>query len=328
MHIITGGAGFIGSNLVAGLEKAGHGPLVVCDWLNDARKKPNIAKRRLEAVITPEELPDFLKKHGAKVEAIFHMGAISSTTETDLSKLRRYNFDYSKNLYEWCAENGKRLIYASSAATYGDGTQGFEDKEDVGSLEKLQPLNPYGRSKNDFDIFVAQSKAAGGKQPAQCVGLKFFNVYGPNEYHKDGQRSVAQQVYEYAARDEAFPLFKSHNPAYPDGGQKRDFVWVGDCVAIMLWFLQNPRANGLFNVASGTARPFADLAAAVYKALGKEPKITYVDMPENIRRHYQYFTEGPMDKLLKAGYDKPLTALEEGVNRYVREYLATHDPYC
>jgi ADP-L-glycero-D-manno-heptose 6-epimerase len=328
MIIITGGAGFIGSNLAAALEKARLGPLVICDWLGDQQKWRNIAKRTLDDVVAPEQLPAFLEGNRKRVEIIFHMGAISSTTETDVDKIVTNNFCLSKDLYLWCAENHKRFIYASSAATYGDGTQGFDDKEDLESLKKLQPLNPYGWSKHAFDQFVSQSIYRGDKGPAQRVGLKFFNVYGPNEYHKEGQRSVAHQIYPYAVKGEPFQLFKSHHPAYEDGGQKRDFVWVGDCCDVMLWLSQNVRVNGLFNVGSGKARSFLDLTNAVYRAAGKEPKITFRETPENIRAHYQYFTEAPMQKLREAGYDHPLTSVEDGVTKYVKEYLATADAYA
>ncbi|MBI3420207.1 MAG: ADP-glyceromanno-heptose 6-epimerase [Proteobacteria bacterium] len=328
MFIITGGAGFIGSNLAAALEKAGLGPLVICDWTGDAEKMLNLAKRKLEKRITPEELPAFLKAQGKRVNAVFHMGAISSTTETDVAKITTYNVDFTTNLLLWCADNGKRMIYASSAATYGNGEHGFDDREDLEYLKKLHPMNLYGWSKNVVDQYLVDHHGKGKKSPPQWVGLKFFNVYGPNEYHKEGQRSVAHQIYPFAARDEAFALFKSRNPAYPDGGQKRDFVWVGDCCSVMLWLYKHPEVSGLFNVGSGKARSFLDLASAVYRAAGREPKITYRDMPENIRTHYQYFTEASMEKLRNAGYTAPLTSLEDGINSYIKDYLAKDDPYC
>jgi ADP-L-glycero-D-manno-heptose 6-epimerase len=321
MLVITGGAGFIGSNLVAALDKTGAGPLVVADWVDEG-KKPNLGKHTVAKIINPDALLDFLKAEGGDVDTIFHMGAISSTMETDLSRLNKYNLEYSKNLYRWCAENGKRFIYASSAATYGAGDKGFSDQTHP---SELKPLNPYGRSKNDFDLFAAEQT---GKKPPQVVGLKFFNVYGPNEYHKGRQRSVAHQIYPVAAQGETFQLFKSHNPAYPNGGQRRDFIYVNDCVDVMLWLYRNPQVNGLFNLGTGKARSFADLAAAVYRAAGQEPKIAYKDMPQNLRVQYQYFTEGPMEKLRQAGYAAPFTSLEDGIKAYVQGYLATNDPYC
>jgi ADP-L-glycero-D-manno-heptose 6-epimerase len=328
MIIITGGAGFIGSCLAAGLEKAGLGPLVICDWLGDGAKWRNIAKRTLHDIIRPENLFEFLEANQKQVEIIYHLGAISSTTETDADKIVANNFRLSKDLFAWCAEKRKRMVYASSAATYGDGKEGFEDRDDIDYLKKLRPLNPYGWSKHLFDQYVATVRAGGEKFPAQCVGLKFFNVYGPNEYHKEGQRSVVHQIFPVAQRGDTFQLFKSHNPDYTDGGQLRDFIFVKDCVAVMEWLYQHSRVNGLYNVGTGKARSFLDLANAIYQACGKPPQITFRDMPEGIREHYQYFTQSHMERLRKAGYAAPFTSLEDGISRYVKEYLATPDPYC
>lgn len=332
MIIITGGAGFIGSCLAASLEKAGLSPIVICDRLGhatkDGQKWRNIAKRTLYDIITPDQLFPFLDAHQKSIDIIYHMGAISSTTEMDVDKIIANNFRLSKDLFAWCCDKRKRIVYASSAATYGDGKQGFDDKDDLVSLKKLQPLNPYGWSKHAFDQFITQTRIEGEKFPAQAVGLKFFNVYGPNEYHKEGQRSVVHQIFPVAQAGEAFSLFKSHNPNYVDGGQLRDFIWVQDCVDVMLWLYHHPRVNGLFNVGTGESRSFVDLARAVYIACGKEPNIIYRDMPEELRKHYQYFTQAHMAKLKAAGYSKPFTPLEEGINAYVKEYLATPDPYC
>jgi ADP-L-glycero-D-manno-heptose 6-epimerase len=322
MLIVTGGAGFIGSNLVAALEARGE-RVVVCDWLGSADKWRNIARRDLETFIAPEQLKDYLKQHGSEIEAIFHMGAISSTTETNVDLIMDTNFRLSRDLWLWCKETCVPLIYASSAATYGDGLAGFKDDEDIAALAKLRPLNPYGWSKHLFDRWVTRQKSRGGSFP--CVGLKFFNVYGPNEYHKGGQRSVAHQIYPHAARGEAFPLFKSHNPQYEDGGQLRDFIWVGDCVNVMLWLYDHPKISGLFNLGTGNARSFADLAVAVYQAAGNAPLIKYRDMPEPLRDKYQYFTEANMGKLRAAGYTAPFTSLEDGVKLYVQKYLAAED---
>jgi ADP-L-glycero-D-manno-heptose 6-epimerase len=225
MIIVTGGAGFIGSNLVAALEARGK-RVVVSDWLGKAEKWRNIAKRDLENLIAPEQLDDFLKEKDGDVEGIFHMGAISTTTETDVDLIAENNFRLSCKLWNWCRDTRVPFIYASSAATYGDGSAGFKDVESVDGLAKLRPLNAYGWSKHLFDRWVAHKKPHAGS--FQCVGLKFFNVYGPNEYHKGGQRSVAHQIYPYTQRGEAFSLFMSHHPDYENGGQLRDFVWVGD----------------------------------------------------------------------------------------------------
>lgn len=328
MILITGGAGFIGSYLAAQLEKVGLGPLVICDWLGKEQKWQNIAKRSLYDVVAPEALLPFLEVHARSLDVIFHMGAISSTTETDVDAIAENNFRLSKTLFTWCANNRKRFIYASSAATYGNGKTGFADKEDLAYLKTLRPLNPYGWSKHLFDQFVALIRENGEKFPAQCVGLKFFNVYGPNEYHKGNQRSVAHQIFPHAQRGETFPLFKSHRPDYADGGQLRDFIWVGDCVDVMLWLYHHPRVNGLYNAGTGQARSFLDLAKAVYVAAGQEPKITFRDMPENLRNQYQYYTQSSMEKLKHAGYEKPFTPLEEGIRLYVQEFLAKPDAYC
>ncbi len=326
MIVVTGGAGFIGSNLVAALDKRGE-RVAVSDWLGSDDKWRNLAKRDLETIVAPENLMDFLNYYAGDVEIIFHMGAISATTESDADKILENNFRLSRELWLWCKDNDARFVYASSAATYGDGAAGFNDDESMEHLATLRPLNPYGWSKNLFDRWVAKQKSRGYKGPTQCVGLKFFNVYGPNEYHKGSMRSVAEQVYPLAQRDEAFQLFKSHNPKYPDGGQLRDFVWVGDCVNVMLWLLDHPKINGLYNLGTGKARSFANLAQAVYAAAGKDPKIAFRDMPEELREKYQYFTEANMNKLRAAGYTAPFTSLEEGVRMYVQDFLAKPDPY-
>ncbi len=327
MKLITGGAGFIGSNLAAALESHDAGELVICDSLGAGGKWHNIAKREIAAFVQPDGLFDFLDAHAHEIDAVFHLGAVSATTETDADRLIRSNFTTSLDLWHWCAAHGARLIYASSAATYGDGGQGFDDEFSTAALARLRPMNAYGWSKHLFDRRIARILESGGPRPRQWAGLKFFNVYGPNEYHKGAQRSVAAQVYPAAKAGAAAKLFKSHNPDYPDGGQMRDFVWVDDCTEVMLWLADHSEVNGLFNLGTGKARSFAELAAAVFAALGKEPNITYVDVPEGIRENYQYFTEAKMDGLRHAGYTRPFTSLEDGVGRYVRDYLDSDDPY-
>lgn len=326
MHVVTGGAGFIGSNLVAALEERGSDAVAVCDDFADG-KDLNIAKRREVSRIAPAKLFDFLDSQQNVVEAIFHLGAISSTTETDLDLINRTNVELPLRLWDWCAEHGVRLIYASSAATYGDGSHGFDDEGTIDALSHLEPLNPYGRSKNEFDHRVATMVAAGKPKPPQWAGLKFFNVYGPNEYHKAGQTSVVYQVFGQAKAGKAAQLFKSHHPDYSDGGQLRDFIWVGDCIELMLWLLDNQSVNGLYNCGTGKARSFADLASAVYRALGLEPKIEYVPTPEAIRDKYQYFTQAETVRLRSAGYEQQFTELEDGVTTYVQRYLDQSDPY-
>ncbi len=328
MYVVTGAAGFIGSNILAGLETRGHRPIVAVDRLRDGSKWRNLAKRELFDVVDPEKLPQFLRAYEDEIEAIIHMGAISATTETDADLIIHNNFRLTRYLWTWCAERDRRIIYASSAATYGDGANGFVDDQSLSKLAKLAPLNAYGWSKHLTDRWVLRRLADGGTAPRQWAGLKFFNVYGPNEYHKGRMRSVVHQIFPKAAADEICTLFKSHRADFEDGGQSRDFVWVGDCVDVVLWLLDNSDVSGLYNCGSGQARSFKDLASAVYRSLGKDPRIDYVPTPEDIREKYQYFTEGPMDKLRAAGYDGQSTPLEEGVRRYVQDYLSTEDPFA
>ncbi|MEK9752781.1 MAG: ADP-glyceromanno-heptose 6-epimerase [Rhodospirillaceae bacterium] len=327
MYVVTGGAGFIGSNIVHGLEAAGLGPVVVVDRLRDAAKWRNIAKRELYDIVHPDDTFKFLEAHSGAITALIHMGAISSTTETDVDKIIDNNFRFSMRLWRWCAQHQLRFIYASSAATYGDGEVGFEDCADQDHLARLRPMNPYGWSKHLFDRRVAAMIAEGDRLPPQWAGLKFFNVYGPNEYHKGSMQSVVAQTYPHAANQEAAVLFRSHHPDYEDGGQLRDFIWVGDCVDIVMWLLANGHVSGLFNCGTGKARTFADLARAVYAAVGREATIEYIDTPVAIRDKYQYFTEAKMARLRDAGYTKPMTELEDGVAAYVRGYLHSDDPY-
>lgn len=327
MYVITGGAGFIGSNLLAALEARGEGELVVVDRLRSGEKWRNIAKREITDIVAPEHVFDFLETHKKKITALIHMGAVSSTTETDADRIVTNNFNLSIALWKWCTVNGVRLIYASSAATYGDGAAGFDDTFTPEALARLEPLNAYGWSKHLFDRRIARRMEAGRQTPPQWVGLKFFNVYGPNEYHKGGQASVVSQVYPHAASKAHFDLFKSHHPDYPDGGQMRDFVWVGDCVDVMLWLLDNPSVSGLFNMGTGQARTFYDLAATVYRAMEMTPMIRFKDTPVSLREKYQYFTQAEMKRLRAAGYDKPFTSLEEGVTTYVTRFLDTGDRF-
>jgi ADP-L-glycero-D-manno-heptose 6-epimerase len=327
MIVITGGAGFIGSNLAAALEERGERDIVVCDRLGQDGKWQTIAKRELAALVAPEELLAFLDEHAREISMVFHMGAISSTTETDADLIARTNFTLSQQLWEWGAETETRLLYASSAATYGDGSAGFDDDGSAAALARLRPLNAYGWSKHVFDRRVARLVEHNKAPPPQWAGLKFFNVYGPNEYHKGAMKSVVAQIYPRAAKGEPARLFRSHRADVPDGGQKRDFVYVRDCVDMMLWLYDHPEVSGLFNIGSGAARSFADLAAAVFRALGQEPRIDFVDTPPEIRDKYQYFTEARMDRLRAAGYTTPPTTLEDGVRDYVQRYLAAADSY-
>ncbi len=328
MIVVTGGAGFIGSNIVSRLCADDRWDVVVCDRLEDANlgKWRNIAKAQIADLWHPDELFARLELQGHKVAAIVHMGAISSTTEVDTDLILKTNFSLSRDLWDWCARNGSRLIYASSAATYGAGEQGFEDADDLEAISKLQPLNAYGYSKRLFDQYAVR-EAARGHAPRQWAGLKFFNVYGPNEGHKGGMKSVIAQIWPKVAAGETVSLFRSHHPDYADGGQLRDFVFVDDVVDIIHWLLETPEICGIFNAGSGQARSFLDLANATFAAAGREPSVAYIDMPEAIRDRYQYFTEARMDRIRSLGFNGQSTPLEEGVRRYVQSFLSQPDPY-
>jgi ADP-L-glycero-D-manno-heptose 6-epimerase len=326
MILVTGGAGFIGSNLAASLAEQGHS-VAVCDRLRSGDKWHNIAKIDLRDVIAPEQLDNWLTTEGKGLSAVFHLGAISSTTEANADLIIETNFRLSRRLWQWCAQHGKRFLYASSAATYGAAEAGFEDDDSLAGLAKLRPLNAYGWSKQLFDRWAARSRSSGAECPAQWVGLKFFNVYGPNEYHKGSMQSVVSQKYALAAAGDPVTLFRSHREGVADGGQSRDFVYVDDCVQLMLWLLENPKINGIFNLGTGTARSFADLAKALFAAVGKPARLAYVDMPAVIRPNYQYFTQARMERLRSLGYSRPFTSLEDGVREYVQRYLSGPDRY-
>jgi ADP-L-glycero-D-manno-heptose 6-epimerase len=328
MIVVTGGAGFIGSNIVARLCAADRYDVVVCDRMEEAAlgKWRNIAKHPIADFWQPEELFDQLERHAEAIEAVVHMGAISATTEPDADLIMRTNFSLSRDLWDWCGLRDARLIYASSAATYGDGLEGFEDDDSLEGLSKLRPLNAYGYSKMLFDQYAARQSDR-GQSPSQWAGLKFFNVYGPNEYHKGAMKSVVAQIWPKVQADEPVTLFRSHNPNYADGGQMRDFIFVDDVVDIIAWLLEAPHVSGVFNVGSGQARSFLDLANAVFAAAGKTPRVDYIDTPESIRDKYQYFTEARMDRIRAAGFGGQSTPLEEGVRRYVQDFLMTPDPY-
>jgi ADP-L-glycero-D-manno-heptose 6-epimerase len=314
--------------VTAGLTAAGDYDIAVCDRLDAAEdgKWRNLSKHPIVDFIAPEEMFDWLVAHADEVEAVIHMGAISSTTEPDADLIVHTNFTLSKELWSWCAANGVRLIYASSAATYGDGALGFKDEDDLQALARLRPLNAYGWSKALFDLYVRR-QASRGHAPSQWAGLKFFNVYGPNEYHKGDMKSVVAQIWPIAKTGRTISLFKSHNPNYPDGGQRRDFVYVKDVEQVVAWLLSHSEVNGVFNLGSGEARTFKDLAEVTFRAAGHAPKIAYVDTPAAIRDKYQYFTEADMTRLRAAGYALPFTTLEDGVQDYVQNYLAKDDPY-
>ena len=324
---VTGGAGFIGSNIVAKLAEDPSLDVVVCDRLREAElgKWRNIAKHPIGDFVAPEAMFDWLEKRWRDVELVVHMGAVSSTTEPDADKIIHSNFTLSRDLFRWCADHQRRFIYASSAATYGDSTD-FRDRDDLEWLAGLRPLNTYGWSKALFDLFAAR-QAARDYAPPQWVGLKFFNVYGPNEEHKHSMKSVASQIWPKVRDGHSVQLFKSYREGVPDGGQTRDFVYVRDVADVIGWLAKNEQVNGIYNLGSGTARTFEDLARAVFTAAGREPEIEYTPMPPAIRDKYQYFTQANMERLQEAGYNQPMTTLEDGVSDYVKRYLSQPDPY-
>ncbi len=329
MYVVTGGAGFIGSNLVAALCTRGE-EVVVVDRLREGtpgrEKWRNLAKHGIAGIVPPEGLPAFWES-ARGVRAVLHMGAISATTATDGDLVAATNLTLPLWLWEACAARGVSFIYASSAATYGDGALGFEDDARPAALAALRPLNLYGWSKLAFDRRVADMLARGKPAPPQWAGLRFFNVYGPNEYHKGRMASVVFHKFHEVMAGNPARLFRSDRDGVADGAQMRDFVHVDDCVAVMLWLLDNPRAGGLFNVGSGQARSFLDLVRAMFAGLGQNDRIEFVDMPADLRGRYQYFTEAPLGRLRAAGYDRPTIGLEDGVGSYVRDFLMRPDPH-
>ena len=325
---VTGGAGFIGSNIVARLAEDHELDVVVCDRLREADlgKWRNIAKHPIGDFVAPEQMFEWLEKRWRDVELVVHMAAVSSTTEPDADKIVHSNFTLSRDLFRWCADHQRRFVYASSAATYGGGEHGFDDDNSIEALARLRPLNTYGWSKAMFDLFASR-QASRGYAPPQWVGLKFFNVYGPNEEHKHAMKSVASQIWPKVHDGQTVQLFKSYRSEVPDGGQLRDFVYVREVPEVIRWLLDNPEVNGIYNLGSGRARSFEDMARQVFKAAGKPPQIEFTPMPPAIRDKYQYFTEAHMDRILAAGYGKPLTGLEEGIDDYVGRFLSQPDPY-
>jgi ADP-L-glycero-D-manno-heptose 6-epimerase len=325
MLLVTGGAGFIGSNVVAALNDAGRADVVVCDLLGHDGKWRNLAKRQLADIVPPTELSDWLK--GQSLDAVIHLGAISETTATDGDLVIETNFRFSLKLLDWCTANSIPFIYASSAATYGDGAQGFGDDPSLKALKTLRPMNLYGWSKHLFDMAIASRVERGEQLPPQWAGLKFFNVFGPNEYHKGAMMSVLARRFDDIRNERVVQLFKSYRGGIADGDQRRDFIYVDDVVRVVMWLLATPNVSGLFNVGTGTARSFRDLMASAYAAVGLKPNIQYIDMPEAIRGSYQYFTQAKVDRLRVAGYNGGFTPLEDAVGLYVKGYLDTADRF-
>jgi ADP-L-glycero-D-manno-heptose 6-epimerase len=314
--IVTGGAGFIGSVLVWELNRRGCTDILIADYQPPVRKHSNLTGLKFTEYVDPSDLQGWLASGSlGKLDAIFHLGACSSTTETNEKYLRANNFEYSRKLAEWALREGVRFVYASSAATYGDGSAGMDDS-DLSQLERLKPLNLYGLSKQWMDLHARKNGWLD-----KIVALKYFNVFGPNEYHKGDMRSVVCKSYTQALETGVIPLFKSYRPEYGDGEQRRDFLYVKDAVAMTLHLAANPAANGIFNLGSGKMHTWNELARAVFAALGREPRIEYVEMPESLRGKYQYSTQADIRKLLSTGYDRPITSLEDAVRDYVLNYL-------
>jgi ADP-L-glycero-D-manno-heptose 6-epimerase len=325
MFLVTGGAGFIGSNVVAALNDAGRADVVVCDTLGDGAKWRNLAKRQIADFVPPAELMSWLA--GRRLDAVIHLGAISETTATNGDLVMEANFRTSLRLLDWCTSAAVPFIYASSAATYGNGEHGFEDDWSLAALKRLRPMNLYGWSKKLFDLLVAERASRGDKLPPHWAGLRFFNVFGPNEYHKGAMINVLAKRFDDLKAGRPVQLFKSHRDGIADGDQRRDFIYVDDVTRVIMWLLATPSASGIFNVGTGKARSFRELILAGYAALGRPPNIEYVDMPDAIRGSYQYFTQATTERLHAAGYNGGFTPLEEAVKSYIGGFLDCADRY-
>ena len=325
MFLVTGGAGFIGSNVVASLNEAGRSDIVVNDVLGTDDKWRNLGKHQVADVVPPADLMKWLDNR--KLDAVVHMGAISDTTATDGELVMETNFRLSLRLLDWCTATRTPFIYASSAATYGDGSLGFKDDSSPEALRKLKPMNLYGWSNSLFEIVVADRFAKKEKLPPQWAGLKFFNVFGPNEYHKGHMASVLAKVFDSAKGGAPVRLFKSHREGIEDGDQRRDFIYVDDAVSVVRWLIDSPKVSGIFNVGTGKARSFRDMITAMFKSMGRPAKIEYIDMPDSIREQYQYFTQSEVENLRHAGYNAGFTPLEDAVGQYVTGFLDRADRY-
>jgi ADP-L-glycero-D-manno-heptose 6-epimerase len=317
MMVVTGAAGFIGSCLISKLNKENFNYIIAVDDFSNPEKNKNLEGKKIQEKVDRKEFFAWLKKNHQLVEFIFHIGARTDTTEFNKEIFDELNLNYSKNIWNACVDYQIPLIYASSAATYGNGE--FRYKDDEGIIPQLKPLNPYGDSKNDFDIWALEQD----KKPFFWAGLKFFNVYGPNEYHKGRMASVIFHAYNQINANGSMKLFRSHKPEFKDGEQMRDFVYVKDVCKVIYFLMKHRQNSGIYNLGSGKARPFKDLGKNVFNALNKKEDIQFIDIPEDIRDKYQYFTEAPMEKLLNIGYSKGFHTLEDGINDYVTKYLST-----
>lgn len=319
--MLTGAAGFIGSYLLGYLNKKGFSDIIIADDFSEEDKWFNFDSKQFIAKVEREQLFEWLKKEQPQIDFVFHLGARTDTTEFDYSVHEKLNVQYSKSIWNYCADKNIPLVYASSAATYGNGDLGYNDDHEI--VEKLQPLNPYGISKNEFDKWALKQAA----QPPFWAGLKFFNVYGPNEYHKGRMASVIFHSFNQVKSTGKVKLFRSHKPDFKDGQQLRDFIYVEDVARVCYWLMENPIASGLYNLGTGKARTFEDLVKATFTAMSREPVIEYIDMPEDIRDKYQYFTEADMTKLRSTGYEEKFYSLEDGVADYVKKYLLKKEYY-
>ena len=317
MIVVTGAAGFIGSCLLAGLKNAGYADLVAVDDFSNPIKNKNLDGKELTAKVDRKDFFKWIEDNHRFIQFIFHLGARTDTTEFNHQIFQELNVDYSKRVWNLCAEFGLPLVYASSAATYGLGELGFEDNHSV--IQNLKPLNPYGESKNEFDLWAIGQAT----KPYFWSGLKFFNVYGPNEYHKGRMASVILHAFNQITKTGEMKLFRSHNPNYQDGEQLRDFIYVKDIIETCIFLMETRKHSGIYNLGTGQARTFLDLTKATFKAMGKTENISFVDTPADIRDKYQYFTEANMTKLRSIGFTKPFHTLEEGVADYVGNYLLT-----
>jgi ADP-L-glycero-D-manno-heptose 6-epimerase len=317
MIIVTGAAGFIGSGLIGRLNQDGFKNIIAVDDFSKIEKAENLEGKTINQRVERSELFPWIDAHSKDIEFIFHIGARTDTTEFDKEIFDELNVNFSKDIWKKCVAYQIPLVYASSAATYGLGELGYDDNE--ATIPQLKPLNPYGDSKNDFDIWALEQE----EKPFFWVGLKFFNVYGPNEYHKSRMASVIFHAFNQIKATEKMKLFRSHNPDYRDGEQMRDFIYVKDLIDVCLFFMHHRKDSGIYNLGSGKARTFKDLVTITFIAMGKTPDISYVDTPADIRDKYQYFTEANMSKLRSVGYSTPFHTLEEGIDDYVKNYLTS-----